>query len=374
MKNIGLYIHIPFCLRKCLYCDFNSYAGKGMYEKPYVEALIKELKCYLNKQEYRFRTVFIGGGTPTIINPENIAKIIGTIERNIQKDAEITIECNPGTIDKNKIEVYKAIGINRISIGLQAWQDELLKTIGRVHKIEDFIKSLNLFRSYGFDNINVDLMFSLPGQTMEMWIETMEKVCDLGIKHVSCYSLIVEEGTPIHKLIESGDLKIPDEDLDREMYRTAKTILEKYGLVQYEISNFSKPGFSCAHNLIYWRNEEYLGVGAGSHSKLDNKRFWNYENLDKYIECLKTGKLPIKDKENISFKEDLWETIILGLRLNAGISVSEINHKYNIDFLKQYENTITKLEYDLLVKKQGDRISLTDRGRDLSNRVFIEFM
>lgn len=345
-----------------------------MYEKPYVEALIKELKCYLNKQEYRFRTVFIGGGTPTIINPENIAKIIGTIERNIQKDAEITIECNPGTIDKNKIEVYKAIGINRISIGLQAWQDELLKTIGRVHKREDFIKSLNLFRSYGFDNINVDLMFSLPGQTMEMWIETLEKVCDLEIKHVSCYSLIVEEGTPIHKLIESGDLKIPDEDLDREMYRTAKTILEKYGLVQYEISNFSKPGFSCAHNLIYWRNEEYLGVGAGSHSKLDNKRFWNYENLDKYIECLKTGKLPIKDKENISFKEDLWETIILGLRLNAGISVSEINHKYNIDFLKQYENTITKLEYDLLVKKQGDRISLTDRGRDLSNRVFIEFM
>jgi len=374
MKNIGLYIHIPFCLRKCLYCDFNSYAGKNAYEDLYVEALIKELQCYLSNQEYIFRTVFIGGGTPTIINPENIAKIIGAIERNIQKDAEITIECNPGTIDKKKVEVYKSIGINRISIGLQAWQDDLLKTIGRIHKREDFIKSFNLYRSFGFDNINVDLMFSLPGQTMDMWIETLENVCDFGVEHVSCYSLIVEEGTPMHRLIESGELKPFDDDEDREMYRTAKQILEKHGLMQYEISNFSKHGFSCKHNLIYWRNEEYLGVGAGSHSKLDNWRFWNYQSLDKYIEFLKDGKLPVEDKENISLEEDLWETIILGLRLNTGIYLSEINHKYNIDFLKKYEKTITKLEHDLLIKKEGDRISLTDKGRDLSNRVFVEFM
>lgn len=374
MKIVGLYIHIPFCMRKCLYCDFNSYSNKDIYESSYIEALIKELRSYLDAQEYRFKTVFIGGGTPTIINPENIAKIMKTIENNIEKDAEITIECNPGTIDKNKVAVYKAVGINRVSIGLQAWQDDLLKTIGRIHKREDFLNTFMLFRDQGFNNINVDLMFSLPGQTMDMWLETLENVCRLGVEHISCYSLIVEEGTPMHRLIQSGELKIPDEDIDRDMYRLAKNTLEGYGLEQYEISNFSKKGFCCAHNLIYWRNEEYLGVGAGSHSKIDNKRFWNYGDLSTYIDRLKNGKMPIEDSETINFDEELWETIILGLRLNSGLNISEINDKYNINFLKRYEDTINKLEADLLMIKDGNSIRLTDRGRDLSNRVFIEFM
>ncbi|SHI70798.1 radical SAM family heme chaperone HemW [Lutispora thermophila] len=374
MKNVGLYIHIPFCMRKCLYCDFNSYSNKDIYENYYIEALIKELKYYLDAQEYRFRTIFIGGGTPTIINPENIAKIMETIEKNIEKDAEITIECNPGTIDKNKIDIYKTIGINRISIGLQAWQDDLLKAIGRIHKRDDFLNSFKLFREHGFNNINVDLMFSLPGQNIDMWLETLENVCVLGVEHISCYSLIVEEGTPIHRLIQSGELRTPDEDMDREMYRLAKNTLEAHGLRQYEISNFAKEGFCCAHNLIYWRNEEYIGVGAGSHSKIDNRRFWNYEDLNVYINCLQKGILPIKDSEIIGFEEELWETIILGLRLNSGLNISEINKKYNINFLKRYEDTIKKLEGDLLIVKEGNSINLTDKGRDLSNRVFIEFM
>lgn len=374
MKSIGLYIHIPFCKKKCLYCDFNSYDNKNLEEDAYIFALIEELKHYINKQEYEFKTVFIGGGTPTIINPGNIAKIMKSIEKSIKNDAEITIECNPGTVDKNKIDIYKSLGINRISIGLQAWQDDLLSTIGRIHKRDDFLKSFNLFRQAGFNNINVDLMFSLPGQSMEMWIETLENVCNLGVEHISCYSLIVEEGTPIYYLIESGKLQIPDEDMDREMYKAAKAVLKNYGLYQYEISNFAKEGFNCAHNLVYWSNEEYLGVGAGSHSKIDNKRFWNYSNLDDYIKSIRAGKLIVEGYENIDSKEDLWETIILGLRLNSGIIISSINKKYNIDFLKQYEKTLQQLEKEGLLQILKDRISLTDKGQDLSNRVFVQFM
>ena len=324
MKSIGLYIHIPFCCKKCLYCDFNSYENKEIYEKQYIDALIKELNYYINQGIYSFKTVFIGGGTPTIINPENIARIIGTIEKNIEKNAEITIECNPDTVDERKVVLYKTMGINRVSIGLQAWQDNLLKTLGRIHDRKDFIESLNMFRKHGFTNINVDLMFSLPNQTLEMWEETLNNVCTLGVEHVSCYSLIVEEGTPIYQLIRTGKLRIPDDETDREMYSMAKEILERYGLRQYEISNFSKVGFQCIHNLIYWNNEEYIGVGAGSHSKINKIRFWNYHSIEEYIVSLKNNKLPVEDSENISSKEEFWDYNIR-LRLNIGLSISEIN-------------------------------------------------
>ena len=374
MKNIGLYIHIPFCKKKCLYCDFNSYDIKSLDENAYIDALIEEIDFYVNEQKYNFKTVFIGGGTPTIINPRNIVRIIHAVEKNIQTDAEITIECNPGTVDKKKIDIYKAIGINRISIGLQAWQDDLLSIIGRIHKREEFLRSYALFRDSGFNNINVDLMFSLPGQNMDMWIETLTKVCNLGVEHLSCYSLIVEEMTPIYALIQSGKLIIPDEDIDREMYKTAKEILNNYGLKQYEISNFSKDGFSCAHNLVYWNNEEYLGVGAGSHSKIWGKRFWNYSDVNEYIKNARDGKSTIEGFENISIIEDSWETIILGLRLNSGIAISDFNNRYKTDFLKQYEKTLIKLKEEALIQIKPNRVILTDKGQDLSNRVFVEFM
>lgn len=373
-KSIGLYIHIPFCQRKCIYCDFNSYDDKDVYENAYIDALIEELKYYSDQQNYNFKTIFIGGGTPTIINPENIAKIMKAIEKNIEKEAEITIECNPGTVDKEKIDIYKTVGINRISIGLQAWQDELLNTIGRIHRREDFLRSLSLFRSSGFNNINVDLMFSLPGQNLNMWLETLYNVCCLGVEHISCYSLIVEENTPIHSLIRSGILNAPDEDTDREMYKDAKDILKNYGFDQYEISNFAKDGFRCEHNLIYWKNEEYAGVGAGSHSKIDGKRFWNFGGLDEYIKNMTTGKTAVEGYENISIKEDMWETIILGLRLNSGIGISDFNDKYGVNFIEEYGNALSKLIKESLITIQDDRVRLTDKGQDLSNRVFVEFM
>lgn len=373
-KSIGLYVHIPFCQKKCIYCDFNSYDDKAIYEDAYIDALIKELKYYSDQQSYNFKTIFIGGGTPTIINPENIAKIMKTIEKNIEREAEITIECNPGTVDKAKIDIYKAIGINRISVGLQAWQDELLNTIGRIHKREDFLRSFSLFRSSGFNNINVDLMFSLPGQSLNMWLETLDNVCRLGVEHISCYSLIVEENTPIHSLIKSGILNAPDEDMDRDMYKAAKTVLRNYGLKQYEISNFAKEGFCCEHNLIYWKNKEYAGVGAGGHSKIDGKRFWNFSGLDEYIKNIGERKAAVEGNEDISIREDMWETIILGLRLNSGIGISDFNAKYGINFIEEYGNALSKLIKDSLIVVQDDRVRLTAKGQDLSNRVFVEFM
>ena len=265
------------------------------------------------------------------------------------------------------------MGISRISIGLQAWQNELLKNIGRIHNHRDFLDSFYLLRNEGFKNINIDLMFSLPGQTIDMWHETLEKVCKLNAEHISCYSLILEESTPIYALIKSGKLSTPDEDVDRNMYYLAKDILKNNGYSQYEISNFSKSGFECSHNLIYWRNGEYLGVGAGSHSKIDAKRFWNIGNIEQYVNAIKSGGSPILGNEDIDRTEDMWETIFLGLRLNEGINISKFNKRYNDDFMSIYGNVALELQKDGLLNINGENIVLTDKGIDLSNMVFIKF-
>lgn len=373
MKEIGLYIHIPFCKRKCLYCDFNSYEVQKHDEDEYIKALLREIKIYLKEEQFIFKTVFIGGGTPTVIKFGNISKVLKTIAPYIKKDAEVTMECNPGTINKMAAKEYKAMGINRISIGLQAWQNELLETIGRIHNRQEFLDSYYLLRNEGFKNINIDLMFSLPGQTIDMWHETIEKVCKLNAEHISCYSLILEESTPIYSLIKSGKLSIPDEDVDRNMYYLAKDILNNHGYGQYEISNFAKPGFECSHNLIYWRNDEYLGVGAGSHSKIGTRRFWDIGNIEKYVDAIKTGESSVLGNEDINRDEDMWETIFLGLRLNEGININNFNRRYNDDFMSIYGDVVLELQKDGLLNVNGESIVLTDKGRDLSNRVFIKF-
>lgn len=373
MKEIGLYIHIPFCKRKCLYCDFNSYEAQKHDEDEYINALLHEIKKYLEQEQFIFKTVFIGGGTPTVIKFKNISKLLETIAPYIKKEAEVTMECNPGTIGKMAAKEYKTMGINRISIGLQAWQNELLKTIGRIHNCQEFLDSYYLLRNEGFKNINIDLMFSLPGQTIDMWHETLEEVCKLNAEHISCYSLILEESTPIYSLIKSGKLSIPDEDVDRNMYYLAKDILKNNGYSQYEISNFSKLGFECSHNLIYWRNGEYLGVGAGSHSKIGAKRFWNAGNIEQYVNAIKSDGSPILGNEDIDRAEDMWETIFLGLRLNEGINTSKFNKRYDDDFMSIYGDVVLELQKDGLVNINGKNIVLTDKGIDLSNRVFIKF-
>ncbi len=373
MKEIGLYIHIPFCKKKCFYCDFNSYELFKYDEDEYIRSLLKEIKKYSKTEEFIFKTVFIGGGTPTVIKFHNIGNIMEAIAPYIKKDAEVTMECNPGTISPKAAKEYKAMGINRISIGLQAWQDELLKTIGRIHNCEQFIYSYNLLRNEGFENINIDLMFSLPGQTISMWSETLENACKIGAEHISCYSLILEENTPLHSLIKSGKLSMLDEDTDRRMYHFAEDFLSYNGYLQYEISNFAKKRFECVHNLIYWKNGEYIGVGAGSHSKIDSKRFWNIRNIEEYVSALKTDRSHIEGYENIDIDEDMWETIFLGLRLNEGVNIDEFNKRYDKDFMFIYGNVVFELVDKGLLKINGQNIVLTDKGRDLSNIVFIKF-
>ncbi len=372
MKEIALYVHIPFCRRKCLYCDFNSYERND--EDSYIEGLCKEITGYLSKEDLKFKTVFIGGGTPTFIKCENIEKIMKLITPFIKKDAEITIECNPDTVNKASLREYYNMGINRLSIGLQAKQNYLLNIIGRIHDYEGFLNCYTMAREEGFKNINIDLMFSLPNQDVRMWEETLKNICRLEPEHISCYSLILEESTPLYAMVRSGQFQLPDEDTDREMYYLAKEILFENGYKQYEISNFSKPGYKCSHNLIYWRNEEYLGVGAGSHSKIGQRRFWNIKCIDEYIEAVKNKKSPIEGFEDISESEGIWETIILNLRLKEGINTYEFYKKHGQDFMFIYRDIIKELINEGLLEIKGDNISLTEKGIDLSNMVFIRFL
>lgn len=374
MKEAGLYIHIPFCKQKCLYCDFNSYVCNEDIIQKYIDALIKEIRMYNKLHQFKFNTVFFGGGTPTFIHYKHIEAIINEIKFNIAENAEISMECNPGTVDIESLKAYRAMGINRLSIGLQAWQPELQKALGRIHDTKQFVINLEQARAVGFTNISADLMFALPGQSLEMWLDTVEKVANLGLKHISCYSLKVEEGTPFYKLQEQNKLELPDEELDRAMYHGAIDFLCKYGFEQYEISNFALPGYECKHNLIYWENKEYLGVGAGSHSKIDSVRFNNYKNLDKYIECIEHNDFPTEEKNEIKVDEDMWETIILSMRLNSGLNIEKFNKRYAVDFLNKYDKAVSKLIENGLVIIEGNYIKLTALGMDLSNSVFVEFM
>ncbi len=374
MKEIGLYIHIPFCKQKCLYCDFNSYVCNDTQIDNYIEALLSEIRRYNKEHCYRYKTVYFGGGTPTFIHYKHIGAIMQELEPFIKRDAEISMECNPGTVNGESLKQYKHMGINRLSIGLQAWQPQLQKKLGRIHNTEQFLDNLEEAYNAGFNNISADLMFALPDQSLDMWLETVQNVTALEIKHISCYSLKIEEGTPFNKLYEENKITLPDDELDREMYHKAVDIMAQRGFKQYEISNFAVPGYECKHNLIYWQNEEYLGVGAGSHSKLNNIRFNNYKNLNTYIEAIKSGIYPVEERITISKKEDIWETIILTLRLNQGLDIKSFNEKYSVDFMEHYSKTINKLlEYKLIVF-EGYRLRLTSLGMDLSNSIFIEFM
>jgi oxygen-independent coproporphyrinogen III oxidase len=374
MKEVGLYIHIPFCKQKCSYCDFNSYVCDEDKVQSYIDALIKEIKMYNKQAQFKFKTVFFGGGTPTFIHYKHIEAVMDEIKPYIVEDAEVSMECNPGTVNLESLKEYKKMGINRLSIGLQAWQPELQKALGRIHNTEQFLTNLEQAREAGFENISADLMFALPGQSLEMWLETVERVASLGLKHISCYSLKVEEGTPFYNLYQRNELKLPEEELDREMYHNGIDLLNKKGLKQYEISNFAAPGYECKHNLIYWENKEYLGVGAGSHSKLDGVRFNNFKSIGAYIEQIDNKTVPIEEKNIITVEEDMWETIILFLRLNKGLDIHYFNNKYKVDFMDKYTTAINKIVKNKLAEIVDNHLVLTALGMDISNSVFIEFL
>jgi len=377
MKKLALYIHIPFCKQKCFYCDFKSFAGKEVLVEKYVDALTKEIKKnHELKNEYEISSIYIGGGTPSYIESDYIGQILDFVysNYNVNEDAEITIEINPGTVNKEKLQAYYNFGINRISFGVQSTNNEILKNIGRIHTYEEFKKNFLEAREIGFTNISVDLIFGLPGQDLTLWEKTLIDILELKPEHISAYSLKVEEGTPFYLKQIKGCLELPTEENEREMYYLLKDILKHNGYIQYEISNFAKEGYESRHNIAYWERQDYLGVGSNSASCIDNVRFSNEESIEKYIELINKNELPIISEEELSEEDIFTEKIILGLRMLKGINSAEI---LNNQSQERVNNFIKNKEYLLkngLIEENCGIITLTDKGLDLANQVFVKFM
>lgn len=382
-QELGIYIHIPFCAKKCYYCDFVSYPNMKEKQKEYVEALKNEIKSY-DLQNYNVTTIYIGGGTPSYIESKYIVEILKNLKNKLKanetkiENMEITIEVNPGTVTKEKLLDYKKVGINRLSIGLQSTSDRLLGQIGRIHKYQDFLQTYNLARNVGFENINVDLMLGLPNQSIEDLKESIENVIDLQPEHISIYSLIVEERTKLYKKIETGELQLPEEELEREMYWYTKSKLELAGYKHYEISNYAKPKRKSKHNSNCWEQKQYIGIGAAAHSYLNNVRYCNVSNLEEYISNMAKLEADFEDKYIVNERQNLEdrknEFMLLGLRKIDGVSISKFKEKYVENPIFKYRDSLKKLVNDDLVQIDGDVIRLTNKGLDLANIVWEEFI
>lgn len=380
MARFGIYVHIPFCKKKCDYCDFISFPyGEEMHRK-YVDAVLAEIE-YRSKNDgapREINTIYFGGGTPSFINHEEIIRILDKIKSlyKIAPDCEITIEVNPGTVSIEKLRAYKHAGINRLSIGLQSASDRLLKLIGRIHTYEDFLKTYDEAIKASFTNINVDLMLALPTQTMDELITSVNEVIELNPNHISLYSLIVEEGTMLSKKLKNGEYELLPEDMERKMYWKTKELLEKNGYNHYEISNFSKPGFESKHNSDCWNQEEYMGFGLAAHSYIEGIRKSNAENLEDYIKNIENKdfdkNVTIHEKQD---RESMAkEFMMLGLRKIDGVSISAFERKFGINPLFYFRFEIEKLVNEEIIEVDLDNIKLTKKGLDVANQAFEEFV
>lgn len=363
----SLYVHIPFCAQKCLYCDFNSYTCLDLQED-YLKALKKELSFIKQK---KFKTLFVGGGTPSILTDNHIKTLL-QILREYEAE-EYTFECNPGTLTMEKLNYMKYYGVNRLSIGLQSTDNRLLKRLGRIHDYNSFLISFENARKAGFTNINIDLMFGIPDQTLSDFSLTLDNVIALNPEHISCYSLIVEEGTPFYDLENKGKLELCDEETERSMYYHAIKKITNNNYDHYEISNFSKPGFECRHNITYWEDGEYYGAGAGAHSYVNGVRYSNYSRITDYMNHV-NEITPVEISNRVSTEDELSEFMFLGLRMTKGISKREFKLRFNSDIYDVYRNELLQLINNGLLIDNGDSIFLTSRGIDISNQVFIYFM
>lgn len=373
-KDIGVYIHIPFCKKKCSYCDFISFAGKEEVIESYVEAIIREIKDTYTLENYNIKTVYIGGGTPSILKSEYIGKILKSF--SFSENAEVTIEVNPGTVTKEKLEDYIKFGINRLSIGLQSTSNVLLKQIGRIHNYSEFLNTYEIARRAGFKNINVDLMLGLPNQTLSNLQRSLREVISLEPEHISIYSLILEDGTKLEKQIQMGKFEMPSEELERTMYWKTKKMLEESGYIHYEISNFAKDGFMSQHNLDCWNQKEYIGFGLSAHSYLECIRFSNITNLEEYLKNINIGDFGknkiIHERQTNSMTR--IEFMLLGLRKIDGVSISDYKNKFGDNPLFIYNKEIAKLVDEDLLEIDGNYIRLTKKGLDFANIVWEEFV
>ncbi len=410
-RELGIYIHIPFCQHKCDYCDFVSFSNKQDFIENYVEAVKKEINNYFKDktllETYTVTTIYIGGGTPSYINSKYICEIMHVLEDNLKdnmvkmEDMEITIEVNPGTVNKEKLEQYRNAKINRLSIGLQSTNNEMLKQIGRIHTYEQFLETYQMAKEVGFENINVDLMIGLPNQTIEDIKRSLQEIVQLNSTHISVYSLIIEEGTVIAQKIENHQLQEMDEELERNMYWYVKNTLELNDYTHYEISNFAKEGKESKHNMNCWRQKEYIGIGLAAHSYLNYVRYTNTSEMEQYVtrmnnlngqivnDILKLSKN--KEKASLEEKEKNIETtyeieevqdvedrkkeyMLLGLRTIEGVSISKFKEKYIDNPIFLFRKELEKLVEEKLVAIDGDYIRLTNKGLDLANLVWEEFI
>ena len=374
MKELGIYVHIPFCKRKCAYCDFISFSGKARLIEKYVEALKREINEYkISKEDYVVKTIYFGGGTPSFIESKYTVEILEAIKEkfNISKNAEITIEINPGTVTEEKLKDYYEVGINRISFGLQSTNSQLLKLVGRIHSYSSFLEGYNLAKKIGFKNINVDLMIGLPVQTLKDVQKDVSRIIELDPEHISVYSLIVEEGTRIEEKIKNKELYLPSEKLERKMYWEVKKKLEEAGYIHYEISNFAKAGYESKHNLSCWNQEEYLGFGLAAHSYFNNVRYSNTDDFEEYFDWPENSKI-IHERQTDEDRQK--EFMLLGLRKIEGVAISDFKNKFIENPIYLYRETLNKLVTQGLIEVDIDSIKLTNRGIDLANLVWEEFV
>lgn len=399
-KKLEIYVHIPFCAKKCAYCDFLSFPGNMRMRREYTDKLLEEIRIQsIFVREYQVDTIFLGGGTPSVLDVTDITAIMGTLKEHydIAPDAEITIEVNPGTVKMEGLVAYREAGINRVSMGLQSADDTELRYLGRIHTYDEFLKSFQRVRMAGFTNVNVDLISAIPGQTPESWRNTLKKTAMLKPEHISAYSLIVEEGTPFydryggHVEMESYEMSpeerrrlmalpdLPDEDTEREMYYMTRNCLAEQGYERYEISNYARPGFECRHNVGYWTGTEYLGLGLGASSYLEGCRFHNTSDFQSYVSAHFDDEAEFcqalrQDMEQLSVKSKMEEFMFLGLRLTRGVSVEGFITRFGQSIRNVYGGVIDKLEREGLLEHKNGYYHLTERGLDLSNYAMSLFL
>lgn len=371
--KIGLYIHIPFCEKKCHYCDFLTFTNKNEEIENYINYLLKEIDLYKNN-EYFLDTIYIGGGTPSYISEKYIERVLNKIKSNfkISENAEITIEMNPESVSKKKIISYLKNGINRFSMGVQTFDNEVLKIMGRLHTKEKVLNEINLMKSLGCKNISIDLMLANPKQSMDILEKDLDIALNLDINHISYYSLILKEHTHFELWEKQGKIELWDPEEEREMYHKVTNKLKNNGFLQYEISSFSKPGFESIHNQKYWKLQDFIGIGMGASSNLGLKRYTNTRKFNIYYKMINNNKLPIAEIENLDLEIREKEFIILNLRMTRGFSINEINKRFNIDFLEKYKNLIDKYLNENILSIDNEYVHFTDKGIDNGNLFFID--
>jgi oxygen-independent coproporphyrinogen-3 oxidase len=364
LKELSIYIHIPFCDHKCIYCDFYSIITSDNISS-FLQSLKKEIKYYAeNYSSNRIITsIFFGGGTPSLMQPEYLEEIISSIRENfkISDEAEITMETNPGTVDKEKLRKFRSSGINRISIGVQSFNDDELKFLTRTHNSNTAVETLHIASEVGFENISLDLIFNLPKQTKEMWLSNLNQAIQLPIKHISTYSLILERGTILNKMVLDGKIKMQSDDYDADLYETTIDFLTQNGFYQYEVSNFTKPGYECKHNNAYWQYKDYLGLGTSAHSFVVGKRWWNYSSLKRYINEIKTNGNAVANHEELSPEEFHNEYVMLALR-SSGIQLNNYKNTFGDNWLTKNYSYLKKLENENFILFDDLNIKLTKKG------------